>query len=427
MRARLNALMPQGSFLRNVSILTGGTVFAQGLMVLALPILTRLYTPEDFNLLAVYVSVLGLVTVVSCLRYNIAIPLPEDDADGMALLVVSVLAALVISLLCALPVFLAHEASATLLGQPHLTPYLWMIPVGILIASLYNALQYWASRKKRFVQVTKTRVTRAIGGVGTQLGFGVTSPSPFGLLFGQMLAEGLGILRLAIDLVKSDGERLRSISIRASLRQAVLYRRFPLFSVPEALFNAAASHLPLILIAASATGPEAAFLFLAMRVMGIPMRLIGSSVSQVFLVEAPKKHREGQLRAFTTRTIVSFLKVGGLPLLAIGLASPFAFPIVFGDEWTRAGILVLWMTPWFLMQFVTSPVSVVLQVTGHLMLAFWLQVIGFLLRVGAVVVALNFSVDAISEIFAVSGFLFYCLYFIVVRKVIDTPNSEAVR
>ena len=48
--------------MRKVSVLAMGTVFAQGLAVIALPVLTRIYEPEDFNILAVYVAVLGVLT-----------------------------------------------------------------------------------------------------------------------------------------------------------------------------------------------------------------------------------------------------------------------------------------------------------------------------------------------------------------------------
>lgn len=56
---RLKALLPRSSFARNVAVLAGGTAVGQAIVVLASPILTRLYTPEDFGVLAVYTSFLG--------------------------------------------------------------------------------------------------------------------------------------------------------------------------------------------------------------------------------------------------------------------------------------------------------------------------------------------------------------------------------
>ncbi len=424
MNARINRWLPKGSFLRNVTILTVGTVFAQALMVAALPMLTRLYSPEDFSLLAVYVAIISIVTVVSCLRYNIAIPLPEHDADGIALLAVALLAACVVSMLCALPVILAPEATARLIGQLGLRPYLWMVPVGVFIASVYNALQYWASRKKRFALVTQTRMTRAVGGVGTQLGLGVVNPAPFGLIFGHMIYGGLGIAGLFRNLVRDDRALLGELERSNMQKQARTYRRFPLYSVPEALFNTAGAQLPLIIIAAMVAGPEAGFLFLAMRVMGLPMGLVGSSIAQVFLAEAPAKLRDGTLADFTRRTMWLLFRTGAPVMIAVGVIAPLFFPLVFGPEWARAGWLVAWMTPWFVLQFVASPVSMAIHVLGHQRMALALQVAGLVLRVGAVLIAGAVSLEErTSEIFALSGAVFYGIYIGCVYFTISAPRS----
>ena len=419
MRLR-NKLAPvlKSEFLRNVGILTGGTLFAQALAVLALPFLTRLYTPADFSLLAVYVAVMSVVTVISCLRYNIAIPIPEEDADGIALLIISLACATAVSLLIAIPILLAPETIGRLLGQPLLQHYLWMIPVGVFFASAYNALQYWSSRKKRFGLVTHTRVMRAVGGIGAQGSIGAVSASPFGLIFGHMLYGGLGVVGLARNLWREDQSTLKKINRARIFQQAHAHRRFPMWSVPEALFNTAGVQLPVIMIAASTVGPEAGYLLLAMRVMGLPMGLIGSSVAQVFLVEAPEKYKDGTLSTFTRQTMWTLFRTGAPPLIVIGAISPFLFPMVFGAEWARAGWLVAWMTPWFVLQFVASPVSMILHVTGRVAVAMWLQVFGFALRVGLVFMLLSVDESIISEVYSATGAIFYAIYLTVICALI---------
>lgn len=250
-------------------------MFGQGLMALSLPFLTRLYAPEDFSLLAVYMAIVGILATVSCLRLNIAIPLPEEDADGMMLVALSLLAATALSVALALPVILAPEAAAAFLGQPAITPLLWMIPLGVWVASVYTALQYWASRRKRFGLITRTRMTRAVGVAGTQMGFGVAAPGPFGLLFGHMIYGGLGVFGLARSIWSQDRAALRAISWSRLRRVLRTYRRFPIWSVPEALFNSAGVQVPVMIIAAAAIGPEAGLVMLAMRVMGLPTRYLG--------------------------------------------------------------------------------------------------------------------------------------------------------
>src|SRR5690606_42020419 len=58
-------ILPTNSFARGVSVLVGGTAGAQMILVLAAPLLTRLYSPEDFGVLAVYVGLLAIAAVVS--------------------------------------------------------------------------------------------------------------------------------------------------------------------------------------------------------------------------------------------------------------------------------------------------------------------------------------------------------------------------
>lgn len=407
MIGKVRAMLPKGSFVRNVGILTGGTVVAQGVMALALPVLTRLYSPEDFNLFAAYASALGFICVASCLRFNIAISLPEDDDEGMNLLALALISGAGFTLLTAIPTLLFPDATAALIGQPGMRPYLWLLPVGVLVASGYDALQYWASRKRRFGLITATRMTRALAGAGSQLGLGAASASPFGLILGHAIYSGLGVVGLVRSVLRHDRKALAAITPAGLVRTARTYRKFPIFSVPEAIFNAAGVEVAILIIAAVAVGPEAGFLMLAMRVMGLPMGLVGSSVGQVYLAEAPQRLRDGELGAFTRRTMWTLFKLGAPPLLLAGLVSPFLFPIVFGAEWGRAGEILAWLTPMFILQLVASPVSMAPHIMGRLAWAMWLQIIGGVLRVGLIALVAHRTPGLLVEAFAISGAVFY--------------------
>lgn len=417
-------LLPKSKFVRQVGILTGGTAFAQGLAVLALPILTRIYTPEEFSLLAVYIAIISLASVISSLRFNIAIPLPEHDQDAANLLVLGLAAATGVALFLSLALILYADEFVHTLRQPSIEPYLWMLPVGAFVASVYNVLQYWASRKKQFGLITRTRITRAVSGVGVQVGTGFTVAGPFGLLFGHMIYGGMGIFGLVLSFLRHDRHILLSVNQKSLRRNIITYRRFPLFSVPEALFNTGGIQLPIMLIAAYATAPVAGYVMLAMRIMGLPMGLVGSSVAQVYLSEAPARLRDGTLVNLTRTTMWTLFKTGGPLLILVGLAAPFLFPFIFGAEWERAGVILAWMTPWFILQFISSPISVVLHVTGNLFISMILQAVGLVMRIGVVGVAIWFAPDWIAEAFALSGAVFYTLYIVTIMAIL---KSESVK
>ena len=407
----------KADFLRSVGVLVGGTAVAQLLTVLVLPVITRLYTPADFSVLAVYASVLAIISVVACLRLEIAIPMPESDEDAANLLALALFSCTAVAVLSALAVLCFPDQIVSLLGQSGLRPYLWLLPLGIWLASAYAAVQFWATRKKRFSTIAKTRMTQAVGGAGVQLGFGwFAALGPFGLLLGQAVSSGAGFFGLGRAALSVDNAALRKVN-RLSMRRVFReYDRFPKYSTFEALANNAAIQLPVIIIAAMTAGPEAGYLLLAMRAMAFPMALVGGAIAQVYLSRAPDEMRAGRLAAFTAQTIGGLAKSGVGPLIFIGIVSPVMFPLVFGAGWQRAGELVAWMTPWFILQFLSSPVSMTLHVTGRQRTSLNLQIFGLLLRVGAVCVAGWLAQQYIVEVYAISGLLFYFAYLLVVAR-----------
>lgn len=70
------------SFASDVLKLVGGTAIAQDLSVLSSPLLTRLYGPEAFGIIAIFTAITGIISVMACLRYEQAIMLPKRDEEA---------------------------------------------------------------------------------------------------------------------------------------------------------------------------------------------------------------------------------------------------------------------------------------------------------------------------------------------------------
>jgi len=427
-KAAINRVLPQQSFVRHVSVLAGGTAMAQAIGVLALPLITRLYTPADFSVLAVYSSILAIVAGVACLRLDIAVPLPARDEDAANLLAVALACCTMAAGLAAVAIWVAAEQIVKAVGQPGLQPYLWMIPLGIWLTGAYSAVQFWATRKKRFAAIAKTRVAQTASSAMAQMGFGMWGAlGPFGLLLGQLLSSGAGVFGLGRTAWRKDRQALRQVAWADMCRVFRAHDRFPKYSTFESFANNGAIELPVIIIAAVALGPEAGYLFLAMKAMAIPLSLIGGAVSQVYLSRAPDELRAGQLAPFTLKAIAGLARAGTGPLLFAGLAAPAVFPWVFGAEWQRAGEMVAWMTPWFILQFLSSPVSMSLHVTGNQRIALILQVFGLVVRVGATGFAALFASAHVFEFYAASGVVFYAAYLLAVAHVTKMNGRDLWR
>lgn len=413
----------QGGFLKSVSILAGGTAFAQALGVVVLPIITRLYSPKDFALFAVYASILSILAVAICLRFEIAIPLPEKDEDALSLVIIALLSNVGLTLLIALSILLFQDSILDIIQQPHLAPFIWFIPIGTFFAGLYNALQYWTTRKKQFSTIAKTKMTQSIASSSIQIGGGVFGFGTFGLILGHVINSSTGIIKLFMSFRKETKALFNTISILQLKKNWKKYDKFPKYSTFESLANVGAMQLPVIIIAAVALGPEAGYLMLAMKVMAIPMSLIGGAMAQVYLAHAPEYYNKGSLREYTIQTIKQIAKIAVIPIISIGLVAPFIFPLVFGESWAKAGYMVLWMIPWFVMQVLSSPVSMSLHITGNQRVALILQIAGLIIRVGLLFLISIFYSEWVFEYYAISGFIFYTLYLIIILMILK-HNSQ---
>jgi O-antigen/teichoic acid export membrane protein len=414
-------------FLRATGVLVSGTAGAQLVTAAAMPLVARLYGPAEFGSLAVFNGVVTTVSVAACLRYDIALALPEREEDAFALLTLAFMSAVSVALLTFGCVgFVAAVAPASVL-QVGTSDAIWLIPIGVLCASVWLALQNWGIRSRRFSELAAARVSQSVAGGGVQIGIGLLGSGAIGLLGGSVAGYAVAALVLALGLRRITACDLPRLKV-AKLRQIGWeYRRFPAYSTWEALANNASIQVPVILIGSVVAKSEAGYLMLAMYVMQAPMGLIGNATAQVYLSRAPEAHRRNELSSFTSEVLANLAKAGIGPILAISIASPEVFGLIFGPAWERAGWLVAWMGPWFALQFLASPISMALHVKGRQRTALVLQLFGLSVRVGAVMLAARYFESFVSEAYAVSGAVVYLVYLFVVLSVLRPKTHTLFR
>lgn len=355
--------LSEGGFLKNVSLLAGSTAVGQALRIAISPILTRLYTPGDFGILAVYGSLLSICAVTVALRYDIAVPLPERTDHAANLLALAGGSVLITSLGIGGGLWMLREPISGLLNAPDFAGYMWLIPVGLLGVGGYQTFNYWAVRQKRYAVLGRTRITQSIAAATSQLGLGLLSAGPIGLIIGKILGRTAGVGSLGLVL-KEQAAALRKIRVRRMMVLARRYVRFPTLSVPGALLNNAGLHIPTLLLSSLFGSTITGWFALAERVLKAPVSLVGNATQQVYIGEASELARTdpGALLDLFDDTTLKLLLVGLVPALLAFLLGPRAFEFVFGEEWRTAGVYVRILSPMLLVRFVASPLSQTLNI-----------------------------------------------------------------
>ncbi|PMC15699.1 polysaccharide biosynthesis protein [Oligella urethralis] len=387
MRELIQRLLPKNAFARGVSVLVGGTVSAQALMILASPILTRLYSPEDFGLLAVYAGILGLFTVIASLRYELAIPLPEKDSEAANIAVLSLLIVIFFSIISAILILFWGADIAWLFGQPIMARYLWLLPVGVLAIGAYQVFNYWSVRTKSFGNIAKTRVRQSVAILVIQLS--AFKLGALGLIVGQTTGQSVGVISLARPALKT--KHFKGWRWGGLKRVAIRYKDFPIFSTWEGFLNATSWQAAPLLFAMLFSPTVAGFYALANRVLALPASLIGEAVGNVFFADAADAYREDKLAPLFESVYSKLVYIIMPVMLVLIIDAPRLFVFVFGERWEEAGKLAQWMSPWLAVVFIASPLSVMFIILEKQKQGAYFQSLMLLSRVLGIVVGFYYD------------------------------------
>lgn len=424
--------LPQSGFIRNVTILAGGTAIGQALIVLTLPIVTRLYSPNDLGMFGLFTAFTGVVSVGSSLLYEAAIVSAKEELEAAYLVFISTLLTLLTTPLAILSLYILiiHE----LLGFQNL-PSITVFGAGITISltSLFKVLRYWFIRENNFSLVSQSTIlqngTRSVA----QLLFGALALGWLGLFLGDVFGKSIGIARMLKKSLRRLTQKVLPLSY-TSLRVALLnQKQFPLYAFPSSVIDVLAANLSIPLLT-DLYGIEAAgYYVLSFRVMSLPLGLVGKSFADAFHSKiADYAHKDPlAVKSFFFQTARILTLIGLPPAILLAFVAPNLFSLVFGVDWREAGILTSIMIPWALAQFIVSPLSrLVFVLNGQKFKLLYdisaLFVLLFALYGGSALQApLNVTVGVLSGFNTLTyGLYFFILLYLIQRNIQNPMQSK---
>ncbi len=406
----------KGSFAVDVAKLATGTTLAQAMTVVVAPALSRIYGPEAFGTASVFASIVSIVGVVSCLRYELAIMLPERDEDAAALFAGSILFVLFATALTGLAVLLGRDLIVGLLAAPALAGYLWLLPLVVLASGVLQALTYWNSRTRRFGFLSIGKGLHSAVASGSELGLGAALVADAGgLIVGRLLGAMSAVVLLGRQAWRADREVMRQglqwRRIRAGLSR---YRKFPLFGTWSALLNTVSVQLPTLMLSAFFSPAVVGFYGLGARVLKMPISLVGGAIAQVFFQRASEADHDGRLAVVVEKTFERLLVLAALPFPLLAIISPELFAVVFGERWVEAGVIAQILAPWLFFNFLSSPISTLNSVLELQEIGLFFNIMLLVTRVGSLLVGgYRQNLYLALALFSASGTVLYswlCYY-----------------
>lgn len=414
-------------FIKNIVKLTSSSVVAQILGIVFIPIITRLYSPNDFGIFQLIISISGIIAGISCLAYNFSIMLPKEDEESANLFVLCIMLIISTSIISGFILFFFPGWISDFLKVPLNSNYLIFLPIIIFLTGLSAPLNFWLSRRIRYGTIAASRMGNAITTKIIQIIGGILGPSPLGLIFGLIGGNTIANI-IMIRPMKNESIIFKKVSFNEIKKLAIRYKKFPIFTTWSSMINNVSIQVPVFMLAFFFSPVTVGYYSLANTVLNVPMSLIGEATGQVFYQKAAEeKNRIGTAKYIVKEVYRRLISIGIFPMITLLIISKELFLFVFGQNWITSGIYAEILIPWIFFVFISSPLSSLfsLHEKQHIGLSF--NIILLISRFAALYIGGRLGDPILALIlFSSTGVLFWGWMNIYLLRISDIRFTEGI-
>lgn len=346
------------TLVQNVAVMFSGNSLALVLPFLLAPLITRIYSPEDFAGYELFARLLTLMVVLAGMRYEHAIIIPKEDDEALGILRLCNRILLGITILSAIMFWPFREWWAAIFKNDSLADLLWWLPPGLYFTGMLTHMGYYLLRisKYRFMASNKVVAAGSNHGLKYLIGLrintstGLVAAHVIGLIIPVLLFFSLPKFRETLRQMKSNTHSLKAMARK--------YSEYPTVNAMHSLYHE--GYQTVLFLVISVYYGELIFGLFAFtyRYLRIPVQVFGSSMSQVLMPNLAQEFNEG--KPLKRKIVRAVWLCAGVAIIPFGLLIFFGEPIFglfFGEEWSGAGVYAEILVPWLFFNFIVSPVS----------------------------------------------------------------------
>jgi O-antigen/teichoic acid export membrane protein len=401
----------KGSFIRNVFTVASGAAIAQLIGVLFSPLITRIYGPEVFGVLGVFVALTSILAPVVALTYPMAIVIPKSEEEAKGIIKLSLYVGATFSIIIAFGLSMFGKETLILMNMEELIPFIIFIPFFLFFSAILQVIEQWIIRKELFKVKASASVYQAFLLNSSKVGIGYYSSGAAVLILLTTLGQVLGIILLAfgakrITTSKFTFKKGNNEDKESVFSLAKKHKDFPIFRASEMFINGVTQSLPVLMLTVF-FGPAAAGLYsIGRRLLSMPAQIIGKSVGDVFYPRiAEAAHNKEKLSRLVIKATLSLVAIGFIPFGIIIVFGPLLFSFIFGTEWAMAGEYARWMALWTYFTFINNPSVRTLPVISEQKFLLVFTNINLVIRLGMLAIgAYFFKSDVIAiALYSIAG------------------------
>jgi O-antigen/teichoic acid export membrane protein len=350
----------KSEFIKNIFTLLSGSTIAQVITLLAIPVLTRIFTPQDFGFFAVYFSLATIVSTIATGRYELAIMLPKYKKDALSIVKGSVIIVFITSTICLIAIIILKNSSSKLIQ--FIEPvYFYFLPLSVLLMGFIKIYSQWFSRQKEFKIIAISGIAQS----GSTAGLNIFSGLYFylqstGLFIGHLVGQFFQFVIFFFTFNRREKTDLKEISttdIKTHLKENI---NFPYYSAPMGFLNSISVDILIYMLTIFYSTTLVGLYTNATKVVNYPLNLISQSFTSVFYQKISETEKKVELYLLSFFINLGLATIAMIPIVFWG-EELFAF--VLGNDWTIAGSIAKYLAPLTITSFAMRNVSNIFSLT----------------------------------------------------------------
>lgn len=373
------------SYKRNIIIMVVGRIVSQTIPIILTPLLTRIYSPEDFGIFAVYSTIVSLLSMISNGRYCLSIILPKEREKAQSLVLLSSLITLITSIVFFLILLILGKDLFSILNIESISKYLVLLILNIVFIGFYEAMFYYELREKRYRVLATNVIIQSLILISVRVGTGYLGYTDLGLILSYLIGYIIGYFLL---LLRSD-IKFNITFFRDNVRKLISkYSNFPKYSLFSDGLAVLSDMSPSVLLNKAFGSTEAGYYSISDKILGSPTWFITSSVGDVFKQEASEQYRlKGTCIEIFTKTSKALFYIGVIPFTLTFILAPYVVPFLLGENWSPAVDYIRILVIMYFSSFVVRPTAYVIYIVNKQSYAILFQGIRLICIILAFVVA----------------------------------------
>jgi O-antigen/teichoic acid export membrane protein len=345
-------------FYRDIAGLFSGMFLARLFPAVFALAIVRIYSPENFGLFVLYLTIASVISIIATGKYENAIILAETTEERKHIFSLSQKINYAVGF--ATLFFVGIYILLFWVNVSERIYMLLMIPFYAFSLGATQLVRNILIGTKKFKILSSLEIWRAVATGAFQCAFFIFPV--FGLFLGAVAGQLIVFLLYARTLPETREFRLSMLSVEEK-KYALRYIDFPKYSVTSEMFNFISSQLPVFMVKPFFGETMLGLYSFSHRYISVPVQLISISISRVYIQKA--QSLKNDLQALGSLTFSLFKKqfwTGVIPFTLLGLWGEHLFRLIFGAEWEFSGFLAQILAPWLFLVLLSSPLSSILIV-----------------------------------------------------------------